>query len=361
MPTRDGEQRAQQAVLRACGGGLGISDLQREVLGALRRLLPVDAAFFATADPDTLLFTGAYAEEPLVAATGQFLDNEFGGEDVNRFSVLAGSVVPVASLDAATRSDRWASARYRDIMRPLGLGDELRAALVTGGACWGYLCLHRAESPLGFTAGEAALVARLAPHVAVAVRSAVLVAGQAPGAVDGQGPGVVLLADDLQPVAVTPAAQRLLDLIPGATTGVAGLPAAIPAVGAALLAQERGTGLPGPPAVRVATVSGGWLHVSASRLHADAASEERIAVVLAPAPAGETVPLLLTGHGLTPREAAVARLVLRGASTGTIVDTLHISRYTVQDHLKAVFDKVGVRSRRELAGRLLGQSSAGQA
>jgi DNA-binding CsgD family transcriptional regulator len=357
MPTRDGEQRAHQAVERAGASALAVPALQKELVRVLRRLMPVDAAFVATADPDTLLFTGAYAEEPLTEATAQFLDNEFAAGDVNRFAVLAGSAVPVASLDAATHADRGASPRYRDIMRPLGLGDELRAALVTNGACWGYLCLHREESRLGFTAAEASIVARLAPSIAVALRSAVLVAGQGD---DEARPGVVLLRDDLRPCAITPEAQRLMDLIPGATTGAAGLPTAIPAVAAALLAQERGTRPPGPPLVRLATASGGWLHVSASRLHGDPAGEEHIAVVLAPAPAAETVPLLLSGHGLTPREAAVARLVLRGASTGTIVDTLHISRYTVQDHLKAVYDKVGVRSRRDLAVRLLGQGSARQ-
>jgi DNA-binding CsgD family transcriptional regulator len=63
--------------------------------------------------------------------------------------------------------------------------------------------------------------------------------------------------------------------------------------------------------------------------------------------------LLLSAYGLSAREADVARLVLRGASTTAIVDALHISKHTVQDHLKAVFDKTGVRSRRDLVGRML--------
>ena len=88
------------------------------------------------------------------------------------------------------------------------------------------------------------------------------------------------------------------------------------------------------------------------------ADDDRITVILQPAQAADTVPLLLAAHGLTRREAEVARLVLRGASTLEMVDTMRISRYTVQDHLKAVFDKVGVRSRRDLAGALLGAAAA---
>jgi DNA-binding CsgD family transcriptional regulator len=355
MPARDRRQQAERALLHACAGGLDVAALQGEVLRSLRRLLPVDAAFFATADPDTLLFTGAHAEEPLTGATALFLDNEFGGNDVNRFSSLARSPVPVASLDAATRSDRWASPRYREIMRPLGLGDELRAALLVGRECWGYLCLHRADSPLGFTAAEVQLVARLGPHVAAALRSAVLLAGTGPAAAGDGSPGVVVLSDGLDTVAVTPEAERLLDLMPGTANGGPGLPVAVHTVATALLAQERGTGFSRPPTVRVVTAAGGWLHITASRLRGPA-GEQRIAVLLAPAPAARTVPLLLSAHGLTPREAEVARLVVRGASTRDIVESLHISHYTVQDHLKAVFDKVGVRSRRDLAVRLLGRS-----
>ncbi|MGH9223652.1 MAG: GAF domain-containing protein [Acidimicrobiales bacterium] len=57
---------------------------------------------------------------------------------------------PVRSLDQATRGERRDSVRYLDVMAPMQLGDELRAALVSGGRCWGVLCLHRADAPAGF-------------------------------------------------------------------------------------------------------------------------------------------------------------------------------------------------------------------
>jgi DNA-binding CsgD family transcriptional regulator len=46
------------------------------------------------------------------------------------------------------------------------------------------------------------------------------------------------------------------------------------------------------------------------------------------------------------------RLVARGLSTRQISDSLFISEYTVQRHLQNAFEKVGVRSRRELIKRL---------
>jgi DNA-binding CsgD family transcriptional regulator len=46
-------------------------------------------------------------------------------------------------------------------------------------------------------------------------------------------------------------------------------------------------------------------------------------------------------------------LVLRGRSTQQIMNELGISVYTVQEHLRQVFDKFGVGSRRELVAALI--------
>lgn len=326
-------ERRVAAIERRCATGIDPDTLRSDVLGLLRDVVPIDAAFFATVDPATMLFTSAVSEEPLVAATALFLDNEYGSDDVNKFVALATRADPVNSLDRVTTGNRAASARYTSVMSPLGLGDELRAALVIGGRCWGVMCLHREDGPSGFSDDEVAFVRRLVPLLAEGLRRTVL--AQSALSTDRQeGPGILVLGADHEVVLSNAVGERWVDEIPVA-------------IQAAAARARRGESV----TARVRMSGGRWHTVHASAL--DGQPGGQTAVVIEQASPEHLTSLFLDAHGLTPAQTRVAALVLRGYSTRQIVNELHISSHTVQEHLRAVFDKFGIGSRRELVASLL--------
>lgn len=353
------QQRAQQVrrdIIRLCHAGLDSRTLRIEAIKRLRKIIPIDVSFFTTADPATLLFTGAVVDEILERATPRFLENEFLHDDVNKFSRLARSATPVGDLVQATRHKMERSLRYREILAPLALGDELRAALISGGSCWGFLCLHRDQSSPQFNAAEAAFLAQLVPHVAEGLRKALLLGNTARQPVP-EDPGLLLLADDMTVVGITTAAERwLAEISEMDWPRQRALPSAICAVAARLQALERGTETQPElmPKVRLRTASGHWLVLHASRL-AGRDTQRQIAVILERAQPVEIAPLIVQAYDLSRREGEIMQSVLRGLSTKEIAGALHISSSTVQDHLKAIFEKVGVRSRRELVGHVFAQ------
>jgi len=351
-------ERIRQEIVRLCHAGLDSRTFRVETVKRLRKLIPVDASFFATADPATLLFTGAVVDDVLARAAPRFVENEFMQEDAVKFARLARGRSPVGTLGAATRGELARSPRYQEILAPMDLGDELRAALVVGSKCWGFMCLHRERSSPNFTTAEAAFLAKLTPHVAEGLRTALLIGDARVASPPPDGPGLLLLGDDLSLAAVTPAAEGwLTEVAMSDWPSSSKLPEAVYAVAARLLALERGSGHAPPdlmPRTRLRTASGRWLVLHASRLRA-ADTEGRIAVIFEEARPAEIAPLIVDAYGLTKREGEITKLVLRGLSTAEVSGELHITPNTVRDHFKAIFDKVGVRSRRELVGQVFAQ------
>jgi DNA-binding CsgD family transcriptional regulator len=351
-------ERIRQEIVRLCHAGLDSRTFRVETVKRLRKLIPVDASFFATADPATLLFTGAVVDDVLARAAPRFVENEFMQEDAVKFARLARGRSPVGTLGAATRGELARSPRYQEILAPMDLGDELRAALVVGSKCWGFMCLHRERSSPNFTPAEAAFLAKLTPHVAEGLRTALLIGDARVASPPPDGPGLLLLGDDLSLAAVTPAAEGwLTEVAMSDWPSSSELPEAVYAVAARLLALERGSGHAPPdlmPRTRLRTASGRWLVLHASRLRA-ADTEGRIAVIFEEARPAEIAPLIVDAYGLTKREGEITKLVLRGLSTAEVSGELHITPNTVRDHFKAIFDKVGVRSRRELVGQVFAQ------
>jgi DNA-binding CsgD family transcriptional regulator len=351
-------ERIKQEIVRLCHAGLDSRTFRLETVRCLRKAIPVDVSFFATADPATLLFTSAVVDDILARATAQFIENEFLKDDSVKFARLARGSSPVDSLGLATKGELARSLRYQEILTPMDLGDELRAALVAGSKCWGFMCLHRERSSPNFTPTEAAFLEKLTPHLAEGLRTALLIGDERVTSLPPDGPGVVLLGDDLSLAAITPAAERwLAEVAKSDWPSSSEVPEAVYAVAARLLALERGGSYAPPdlmPRTRLRTASGRWLVLHASRLRA-ADTEGQIAVIFEEARPSEIAPLIIDAYGLTKREGEITRLVLRGLSTAEVSEELHITPNTVRDHFKAIFDKTDVRSRRELVGQVFAQ------
>ena len=203
-------ERVRQEIIRLCHAGLDSRTFRVETVRRLQKIIPIDASFFATADPATLLFTSAVVDDVLAPATSQFIENEFLKEDSVKFARLARGRSPVDSLGVATKGQLASSPRYHEILAPMDLGDELRAALVVGSKCWGFMCLHRERSSPNFTPAEAAFLAKLTPHLAEGLRTALLIGDARVPSPPPDGPGLLLLGDDLSLAAITPAAEGWL-------------------------------------------------------------------------------------------------------------------------------------------------------
>ena len=333
------------AVARACRSGLDPDALRAAVLPRLRKVVPVDALWWAAADPATLLFTRSYREELPEESGPYFVENEFLHDDVNKWTDLARDASGVRTLMQATDGRPARSDRYRDIFAPLGLQDELRVVLRVRDTCWGYLCLHR-EAGQVFSRDEALFVQRLAPHLAEGLRMGLLRqachTGHAP-----DGPGLVVLAADGAVTGLNEAAGEWLEDLGGRADG-SDLPIEISAIATRL--RRLPPAEPAMPRLRVRTRSGRWAVLHASWMSSQA--EKAMTVIVQEAAPAEVAPLIMAAYGLTDRERTISALVCQGMSTRQIAGRPHLTADTVQDHLKSVFDRTGVHSRGQLVATI---------
>lgn len=328
---------------RWCSTAVQPSEFSEGLFDRLSVAIPFEGAFLAAVDPATLLYTRAFRRDMPPEASAAFVATEFGRDDVNQLRWLVRTPSPVGWLDEATHGQRTVARRYREAMRPYGLGDELRAALLTAGTCWGLLCLHRGHGRVGFTAREAALLAVVAPHVASALRRAMIME-QTAVSDSWNGPGVIVLEPDGTLRTSTAAGSHWLEQLAELDQPRSSrLPTVVAGV-VERLKSQAGAGL-GVARARTRTPAGQWLTVHAAQFD-DALGS--VAVIVEPTGPAELAPLLITAYGLTRREAEVTRALLVGTPRKAIATQLHLSLFTVNDHIKRVFDKTGVSSAGQL-------------
>ena len=347
---------------RLAHAGLDSFAYRERAIGDLRAALPFDAAAWWTTDPATALFTSCVFQPspPDHAICAGVHGNELGDTDYNKFRVLARGTAKAAVLSAATGGQPERSDRYRQILTPLNYEHELRLALSDDSALWGGIALLREPGAPDFTPAEARRVASLGRVLTEGLRIGIAL-GAAEIDCTPNGPGMLIVDEDLQILTMTLNAERWLDEL---TDGFPRLPQAgsswLPEVVRSVIAHARqlhgsNTREDRTPCARVRGSSGRWLAVYASRVRDSSPGSANTAVIIEEARPSEIAPLIMDAYGLSPREARVTSLVLQGLSTKEIAAEIHLSPYTVQDHLKEIFAKARVRSRRELAARIFDQ------
>lgn len=306
----------------------------------LQDLVGCGPVFLAAVDPVTMHFVRETRSDISDDAASRFLAHEVSVPDVAKFRALAAARDPVDTLFHATDGAPRQSPRWRDVVEPLGWGDELRVAIREGGRTWGVLCLHRTASESPFDDDDIAAVRHVVPLLAAAFQRVVLRASADTGV--GLPPAVVILDDQLIVRSLTGAAAEWFDLLGASGEGA---PIVLMSVAAQTLSMAR------PQSVAVVVGDGSWASVHASPLHGP--GPEAVAVVVEAAHPGDAFPAFAAAVQLTPRETEVAAAALRGLSDRAIARSLQLSEYTVQDHLKSVYAKTGARGRADLIARLL--------
>jgi DNA-binding CsgD family transcriptional regulator len=343
VATERDQSRCRQSLLALADAALDADALRQEAVALLRHTVGFDRWCWPLADPEALIPLSGLAHHDYGRSVPRVLELEFSGADVAAMDDVARRRSPVGALSGETAGDLGRSLRWDEVLRLLGIGDEAVLACRDGLGCWGWLKAYRDSADRAFSPDELALLADVAAALGRGLRRA-----------DGRSTstlpvaptvaGVVTLDDCLAPVSTTAAARDWMSALPGAAayTAFGMLPAMVYPVamrarrGKVAHALER-------------TAQGRWVLIEAATLDGPGAGS--VAVTFRSTTPAETFGRLARIYGLTSRERDVVETVATGYDTAAISARLSISPLTVQDHLKAIFEKTGVRSRAALASR----------
>jgi DNA-binding CsgD family transcriptional regulator len=351
-------ERARRELAQLATARLDNDGFRWEAAATLRCAVGFDGWCWLLADPGARLPTRDLGEENVIA-----------GQSIRCFSMRhpeasavpwQRSARPVTVTSAETGGDLARDQAWRQTFGPAGIGDCLSAPLVADGTCWAQLHLHRDNSDAFFSEDDTGFVAEVAPMLATRLRDGLRTRpadGEAAPRDEPAEPGTIITDEELSVTSMTPAARDWIDRL-GLTNpnDAEPLPGFIYSI-ATRVALSRARGAEPPPGAqaRLQAADGRWTVVRVAPLIGAAGG---YVITLEAARSQELAPLLMRAWSLTTREREVAQLVIDGLTSEDIGQALFISAYTVRDHVKAIFAKVGVGRRHDLVAALTGNAYA---
>lgn len=336
MQTAELEHAA--AVIAHSDRGLEELYLAFDVL--VRAHLPYAVAAWSTHDPATSLFTSCTMSglPKDVEREAALFRHEFSDDEPSTFRSLISQGQTTAILSEVTGGDLARATRFRSLLEPFGVSDELRTVAWSSNQAWGSATFYRTDGSR-FDRQDARCIERIGPFIGQGLRRALLrTAATQPDAVD-EPPGIVAVTADGTVRAVTEPADRWLEV------GGTRLVTTANATAAAVRSRTDWRGA----TARLILDDGTALTLHASTTTGD---DGEVAVIIDRTRRIEVGTMLVDAYGLTPRQRQVLGRLLLGRSMTQIARDLGISEHTANDHRKALYRRVGVSSRSELAALL---------
>jgi DNA-binding CsgD family transcriptional regulator len=321
--------------------------LRLTLLEEIRRAVPFDAYAWVLTDPETAVGSSPLADVPFLPELPRLIRLKYL-TDVNRWTRLT---EPAALLTEATGGDLARSRLWRELLSGYDVTDVASVVLRDEFGTWGFIELWRIAPSRPFAPADREYLIGRAGRVTAELRRGQAATFVAPSTrePDRRGPVVLMLSETLDVLAQTPETSEYLRILvpPGPERDP--VPAGAYNVAAQLLAVEAGID-GNPPWARVHLAESRWLTLRAARLDRD------IAVTIEDSSPSERAALFARAHGLSSRESELLDLLVRGRETQDLARLMFLSRHTVQDHLKSIFAKTAVHSRRALLARAVGSA-----
>ena len=252
---------------------------------------------------------------------------------------------------------------YNDFLKPQSIHHQMTIHLRSDKQVLGVVALFRSRRARGFSSRDKTRALAAAPFLSGALKTAL--ASERSRALESVLPailrespweGLVVLDRFLNPVYVNERAERLLSALetPDGEPGTISLQKAVSGPCKKMLAarehhagpleredrMDLGSDGPGP-GIRLRL-----------RLADDPESGPLFLLFLEGEERVARLEGFLRDRGLTRREMEVVQVLARGARNAEIAEQLFISEYTVENHLKAIYRKLGVSNRTAAVHRL---------
>lgn len=332
-----------------------------KVLEVLRRSIGFDAYVWLLTDPVSAVGAAPLADVPCLDELPALIKAKYA-TPANRWTSLQLGSSPVARLNQALDGELSRSLVWRRVMSRYGVRDVMSVVFADQFGCWSFLDLWRDGTRGTFGAADERFLLSVVPSLTAGLRGT-----QARTFVEAAtphrqqvGPVVLTLDDDLKISSRTAASDDWLNVLLPPDPARQAVPASVYNVAAQLLAVEAGVD-DHAASTRTHLADGFWLTLRAARLAPDEArggvpphGRGAVVVSIEEASAAERLDLFARAFGLTAREYELLGLLATGSDTRSLARQMSLSEHTVQDHVKAIFDKTGARDRISLLSRALG-------